>query len=113
MSRLVDERVDGVRSYRALDSQFHIAIAEASGNTMLQHRVAQARFDLFVWADSLWHAVPDWDDLDVEHRDFGLTHRPIFDALASRDRDAATAAVVTHLYHGEQSYLARLDQLGP
>jgi GntR family transcriptional regulator, transcriptional repressor for pyruvate dehydrogenase complex len=103
--------VSGVRGYRAIDSQFHIAVAAASGSRLLRQSVEQARFELFTWADSLWLAEPDWASLPVQYRDFALTHHSIATALGARDPEAAKAAVVEHLNDGEKSYLELLDRM--
>jgi DNA-binding GntR family transcriptional regulator len=76
----------GVGSYRALDSRFHIGIAEASGNAPLTKLIAELCVEFSTWTR-----------LSGIDREFTATHKPIYDSLMTRDADRARAEVREHL----------------
>jgi GntR family transcriptional regulator, transcriptional repressor for pyruvate dehydrogenase complex len=94
--------VTTVRSYRALNSQFHIAVAEASGNPLITNVVAELCAGFFSWADALTadDAIPG---------DFADAHRPIYESLMTRDAVGAHDLVTAHLNEARNWYLERFD----
>jgi DNA-binding FadR family transcriptional regulator len=76
--------------YRAADSRFHLAIAEASGSAMLLNAVAEAR----VRVNELLDAIPLLPP-NIEHSE--RQHRAIVEAIVTRDPAAARAAMAEHL----------------
>jgi GntR family transcriptional regulator, transcriptional repressor for pyruvate dehydrogenase complex len=109
LRELLLEPATSVRSYRALDSRFHIGIAEASGNPLMRRVIAELRVEYFNWADGLWLVVADWDGLPEANRNFALTHRSIYDSLMMRDASRARNEVRSHLLSARDSYLEVLD----
>jgi GntR family transcriptional regulator, transcriptional repressor for pyruvate dehydrogenase complex len=103
------ETATSVRSYRALDSRFHIGIAEASGNPLMLRVIAELRVEYFTWADGLWLVIDDWHGLPETHRNFALTHRSIYDSLMVRDAARAREEVRLHLLAARDSYLQVVD----
>jgi GntR family transcriptional regulator, transcriptional repressor for pyruvate dehydrogenase complex len=81
---MADEQAWSYRSWRAVDSRFHIAVARASGNELLSDAIHRARTTFFGWYDVIYSRIP-WEDLPIEDRDFGYVHRPIAQAIARRD----------------------------
>jgi GntR family transcriptional repressor for pyruvate dehydrogenase complex len=76
------------RRFRAADSQFHLGIAEAAGNSWMREAVERARA-------ALWMPV----DPHVEHV-FGTAqkhHRQILDAVRARHGDEAARLMAEHL----------------
>jgi len=76
------------RRFRAADSQFHLGIAEAAGNSWMREAVERARA-------ALWMPV----DPHVEHV-FGTAqqhHRQILDAIRAHDAEAAERLMAEHL----------------
>jgi GntR family transcriptional activator of glc operon len=96
-----------VRSYRALNSQFHIAIADACGNPLIRNVVAELCVDFFGWADTF--AVAGGDHVPATYGDFGLTHKPIYESLMTRDAAGARDEVLAHLVSARDSYLELVD----
>jgi DNA-binding FadR family transcriptional regulator len=86
-------------TFRALDSRFHLAIAEASANGLVLEAVRDSRTAFFQWADAAWERI-DWNALSARERDFGRGHRPIAEAIAAGDGAAAAAAMTEHLIEG-------------
>lgn len=80
--------------YLALDAEYHQAIAQAAGNALLTHLMQALRAPVVhllniqtdAWED--WDAVIAWAAPD---------HRALYEAIASRDPDAAERALAHHL----------------
>ena len=81
--------------YDAADRQFHLAIAEATGNRVLQHMV-QA-----MWDNA--RSDPRWDKIEQHFHSQALRetslndHQAIFAAISARDAEGARAAMQQHL----------------
>ncbi|MFG5776174.1 FadR/GntR family transcriptional regulator [Comamonas sp. J-3] len=81
--------------YDEADRQFHLAIAEAAGNRVLQHMV-QA-----MWDNA--RSDPRWDKIEQHFHSQALRetslqdHQAIFAAISERDSDGARAAMQQHL----------------
>ncbi len=81
-------------AYLSLDGRFHLAIAEAAGNTLLTHLMEGLRVPMVhhmeahseVWND--WNAVIAWAAPD---------HRALYAAIANQDPDAAETVMRHHL----------------
>lgn len=76
------------RRFRAADTAFHLAIADAAGNRLMRQAIEDARVATWVPIDRLISRV-----FHTANRH----HKQILDAIAARDPDAAQAAVVDHL----------------
>jgi len=80
--------------YLALDTQLHLAIADAAGNALLSHLMGALRVPIVdllherTGGRTDWDAVVDWAQPD---------HRALVDAIAAGDGDAAEAALRHHL----------------
>jgi DNA-binding GntR family transcriptional regulator len=96
-----------VASFRRADTAFHLAVAKATSNSMLQNAVKEARVTAFFLVDMM----------DFEVRLYNSTlseHRAIYDAIKVHDQEAARKAMVDHIevtrralhsaLKGEQSY---------
>jgi GntR family transcriptional regulator, transcriptional repressor for pyruvate dehydrogenase complex len=97
--------------FRALDSRFHLAIAEAAGNQLVLDAVRDSRAAFFQWADAAWERI-DWDALPPQERDFARAHRPIAEAIAAGDGDAAARAMSEHLVEGRAMFTEILEGSG-
>lgn len=82
-------------AYDAADRQFHLCIAEATGNRVLQHMV-----------QAMWDNArndPRWDKIEqhfhsTELREASLKdHQAVFAAIAERDAQQARVAMQLHL----------------
>ena len=100
---IMRQPVSSVRTYHALESQFHIALADACGNPLMSNAIAGLCVDFFDWADRL--AVANADCLPETYRDFATTHKPIYETLMTRDGQAAREAVVVRLVDARNAYL--------
>jgi len=95
-------RLRSSESWRAGDSRFHIAVAEASGNSYILHAVRQTRAELAEALDAL-AAQQAAEPAAAEHE-------AILAALQARDPDAARATALRH-GHATEERLASF--LGP
>jgi GntR family transcriptional repressor for pyruvate dehydrogenase complex len=105
---LAEGEAPSLGTFRALDSRFHLAIAEASGNQLVLDAVRDSRAAFFQWADAAWERI-DWDALPSGERDFARSHRPIAEAIAAGDGAAAAAAMTEHLVEGRAMYTDVLE----
>lgn len=99
---ILHQPVTGVRSYSALNSQFHIAIGEATGNRLIRNAIAELCVEFFSWADALTTLA------DAPYRDFALTHKGIYESLMTRDAAGARDEVAAHLVEAQDMYLELL-----
>lgn len=83
------ERADGRAAFRLADSQFHAALAHASGNARLQNAIESARAELFGTPDLLTYTNPIAESV----RD----HQAIYQAVRDRSPEAAAAAMREHI----------------
>jgi DNA-binding FadR family transcriptional regulator len=109
---LAEGEASSVRAFRALDSRFHLAVADASHNRLLADAVSRSRTELFAWADRAWERM-DWSEVPAEERDFARSHRPIAEAIVNADPATAESRMVEHLTEGRQQFVAMVDRIGP
>lgn len=84
----LDGGISRVR-FRQLDSQFHLAVAEAAGSRRLTEAVAACRAELFARTDRL-----EFDELVTQMRE---EHEAVLAAVAAADEERAAAAMGVHL----------------
>lgn len=88
---------DDYPTYRAADSRFHLAIAQAAGNHYLLDAIRTARAGFYVWADAVWLAQDFEREVKpciVEAADY---HRRIAVAIARGSAEEAESAMRDHL----------------
>ena len=83
------ERADGRAAFRLADSQFHAALAHASGNARLRNAIESARAELFGTHDLLTYTNPIAESV----RD----HSAIYQAVCDRKAEAAAVATRKHI----------------
>jgi GntR family transcriptional regulator, transcriptional repressor for pyruvate dehydrogenase complex len=99
----LSERMREARKLPAEDREFHILIAEASGNGAL------AKLVRILWEEQYQPLAARIDVLFVTHerrRDNIAEHRAILDAILGRDPAAARAAMKKHIRNAERQRLA-------
>lgn len=106
---LAEVTVDSLMGFRAADSRFHLAIADAGGNRQLSEIIRDARADFFRWADAAWERI-EWRSLTPEDRAFNVKHRPIAEAILEGDADRADAAMHAHLKAGAVQFFEVVDR---
>jgi GntR family transcriptional regulator, transcriptional repressor for pyruvate dehydrogenase complex len=104
---ILRQPVTSVRSYRSLNSQFHIAIADACGNPLIRNVIAELSVDFFGRADMF--AVTGGDHVPATARDFALIHKAIYEKLMTRDAAGARDEVMAHLVSARDSFLELFD----
>lgn len=110
IASIAEEVATSVRSWRVIDSRFHSAVAQATGNAFFLEAVEHTRTALFSWYDSIYSRV-SWDMLPIQDRDFGHFHRPIAEAIARRDAELAGNLMRAALEWSERDLVDILDGL--
>lgn len=95
LSSIAGLAADGVATYRALDSRFHLALARASRNPHAIAAIERARAEFFMWADALLE-VP-WGDLASDARASEADHVAIASAVSRGHRHKAAELMASHL----------------
>ena len=103
----MERNLEGLKPSEDLDANFHIVIARATHNIVWQH-LMQTIFDAMKeFQQSVWRAVYLSSE---DHHLLFQHHRTIFQAISSRNAEAARIAMLTHLDFAEQrstAYVAR------
>lgn len=116
LSHLMKEGPSDLGSFHRLDTEFHLAVAEASHNTMLFEEICRAREVMFLQGNALW-LLTDWS-LVVPKNQWRLDevfhggHQPIATAIARRDPVAARVAMAAHLEESAEQFLSLLHGIG-
>lgn len=85
------------------DVGFHLAIADASGNTVLANMLKSIQSLLRVWISRVMDAESSFEGSFREHV-------PVFEAIRSQDQSAATAAMESHMTKASARLIATLDK---
>ncbi|MDN7616315.1 FadR/GntR family transcriptional regulator [Burkholderia cepacia] len=89
------EQMDDKAAYDAADRQFHLRIAESTGNTVLLHMVT-AMWDC-ARSDPLWDKIEEHFHSSALREASQEDHQRIFAAIMARDAAAAREAMSAHL----------------
>ena len=103
----MERNLDGMHPSEDLDANFHIVIARATHNIVWMH-LMQSLFDAMKeFQQSVWRAVYITKE---DHHELYSHHLAIFEAIRSRDAEAAREAMTVHLTFAEQrstAYVAK------
>ena len=107
---LMQQEVDAGQMPTRGDRLFHLRIAEACENSVLQ-RIVSELFDerhnpLFEQLGSHFETERSWAAAIAEHR-------AVIDAIAQRSPEAARAAMAAHLANSHDRFTANIAQAGP
>jgi GntR family transcriptional repressor for pyruvate dehydrogenase complex len=81
-------------AFNELDTEFHVTIAQASGNRLVADMTTAIRGAVrHQIMDAMAH-IEDWSALAADLR---AQHRTVFDAIVKGDAEAASDAVETHI----------------
>jgi len=98
------ESSSDVHSFRRADSEFHLAVAHISGNSMLSQVVEDVRAAV--------SARLDHYDFAVIYESSIRGHGEVIDAITKRDPDAAAAAMAAHIEEARAEVMAVLSEGG-
>ncbi|OFI37233.1 GntR family transcriptional regulator [Arthrobacter sp. SW1] len=88
------DSTEGPEDFLALDVRFHLALAEAAGNTVVSAMMASLRDAIEGYAAELTRKLPDWNATSARLR---AEHRAILDAVNAGDGAAAATLVAAHI----------------
>jgi GntR family transcriptional repressor for pyruvate dehydrogenase complex len=80
--------------FLALDAQFHLALAEASDNTVVSAMMAGLRTSIEGYVLEGAARIPDWESMADRLR---TEHRGVLDAISSGDPSAARTRIHDHI----------------
>lgn len=80
--------------FLALDAQLHLALAEASGNTVVAAMMAGLRSSIESYVQAGAATIPEWDRMAARLRD---EHRALVHAIDAGDEASARALVHAHI----------------
>lgn len=107
----MESRELSAAEFLALDAEFHLTLAEASGNQVITATMAGLRSSIESYARLGAASVPSWPDTAAR---LMREHRGIIDAIESGDSASAGAAVHSHIagYYAETNLSThRLDDM--
>jgi DNA-binding FadR family transcriptional regulator len=100
------ERIDGAdcdtEAFTRLDEQFHLLIAECTRNPLmvwLYRRINDIR------THAQWNAMKDKVLTPERMSEYNRQHRALFEAIRSRDIEAAVAIITNHLHYARRQLL--------
>jgi DNA-binding GntR family transcriptional regulator len=96
--------------YRAVDSRFHLALAQASRNRHAVSAVRRARASLFAWADALW-VDQDWSRHEPTVERSQRDHEEIAAAVAVGDGALAERLMHDHLVRAVEAFTGVIDDV--
>lgn len=100
------DSTEGPEDFLALDVRFHLALAEAAGNTVVSAMMASLREAIEGYAAELTQKLPDWNATSDRLR---AEHRAILDAVNAGDGAEAAALAAAHIegFYREAGLAAR------
>ncbi len=103
----MERNLEGLLPSEDLDANLHIVIARATHNIVWLH-LMQSLFDAMKeFQQSVWRAVYITSE---DHHQLYRHHRSIFEAIRSRDAEAAREAMMMHLTFAEQRSTAYVSK---
>jgi DNA-binding FadR family transcriptional regulator len=90
----MDDRMLTPQEFLALDAQFHLGLADASGNTVVAASMAGLRTAIESYVQAGAERIPDWDAAAAGLR---REHREILHAIDAGESDLARTLVHDHI----------------
>ena len=90
----MDDPALTAQEFLALDAQFHLALAEAAGNTVVATMMAGLRSSIESYVLAGAERIPDWEAMAARLR---AEHRGVIDAIDAGDAAAARTRVHDHI----------------
>ncbi|MEV7662921.1 FCD domain-containing protein [Paenarthrobacter sp. NPDC089316] len=89
-----------IKAFLALDARFHVALAQAAGNSVVSAMMASLRGAIENYAGELTENLPDWNSTCGRLR---TEHRAILAAVNNNDGGKAAQLVAAHIqgFYGE------------
>ena len=110
LRRLAAEPTTTVPMYRAVDSRFHVAVAQASRNRHAVGAVRRARASLFAWADALW-VDQDWSRHEPTVLRSQRDHEEMAAAIAAGHAALAERRMYEHLVRAVDAFTGVIDDV--
>lgn len=90
----MDAETDDMAAFNELDTDFHVAMAEAAHNSLITEMTTAIRHSMRTLVLASFREHGHWPELSDQLR---AQHRTIFDAIAAGDQKTAADAVEEHL----------------
>lgn len=103
----MERNLDGLLPSEDLDANLHIVIARATHNIVWLHLMQSLFEAMKEFQQSVWRAVYITTE---DHHELYRHHRNIFEAIRSRDSEAAREAMMSHLTFAEQRSTAYISK---
>ncbi|WP_299033362.1 FadR/GntR family transcriptional regulator [uncultured Pseudokineococcus sp.] len=94
MDAAAEEAPDDAARYHLLDAEFHVALAAAAGNAVVEAVMASLREAIHGYVMAAVPALPSWPTTVARLR---LEHRSVLDLVRAGSPDEAAAAVRAHI----------------
>lgn len=115
LTSLLARDVPDLIAYHQADTEFHLAIAAASHNPVLQEAIAGGRADLFMGGNALWLQA-DWHQLYGDRTPLGdvfrAEHTNIAEAIVAGDATAAAQFMCAHLDEAKSQFMQLIADPG-
>lgn len=96
----MDDSLADQETFNRLDTQFHVAVAEAGGNRLVADMTIAIRDSMHAPILRAYAEVADWESLASQLR---AQHRAVFDAIRRHDAQVASDLVEDHIRSAYQS----------
>ncbi len=90
----MDDTALTAQEFLALDAQFHLALAEAAGNTVVATTMAGLRSSIEGYVLAGAARIPEWEVMAARLR---AEHRGVIDAIDAGDPTAARTRIHDHI----------------
>lgn len=111
---LLASEVPDLATYHRVDTEFHLFIAETSGNSVLSEAIADARTELFIGGNILW-VQSDWHSIYGAEAPlsgiFRQEHAAIAAAVMAGDGEASARFMLEHLQESADQFQSLIAQL--
>ena len=95
----MDAELDDIDAFNELDTDFHVALAEAAHNTLITEMTTAIRHSMRTLVLASFREHGHWHDVSDRLRE---QHRAIYDAIAAGDSHRAADAVEQHVRNANE-----------
>jgi GntR family transcriptional repressor for pyruvate dehydrogenase complex len=101
----MSDAANDLNRYVDADTDFHLRVAKAAGNTVFENLLSNFRSLLLVWSKKILEAAGETETSLA-------MHTPILEAIERQDSEAASQAMVAHMERSSRRLKQALEQSG-